>query len=59
MKRVSLRLVALVTAATLLLSGCAKLPTSSEVKVGSDIQGGLTTDYLYYSPSGPVEGASQ
>ena len=59
MKLVSLRLVALVAAAALVLTGCAKLPTSSEVKVGSDIQGGLTTDYLYYSPSGPVEGASQ
>ena len=59
MKIASLRLVALVAAAALVLTGCAKLPTSSEVKVGSDIQGGLTTDYLYYSPSGPIEGASQ
>ena len=59
MKLLSLRLVALVAAAALILTGCAKLPTSSEVKVGSDIQGGLTTDYLYYSPSGPSDGASQ
>lgn len=59
MKLASLRLVALVAAAALVLTGCAKLPTSSEVKVGSDIQGGLTTDYLYYSPTGPSDGASQ
>ena len=59
MKRVSLRLVALVAAAALFLTGCAKLPTSSEVKVGSDIQGGLTTDYLYYSPTGRTDGDSQ
>jgi hypothetical protein len=41
------------------LTGCAKLPTSSEVKVGSDIQSGLTADYLYYSPSGPTQDAAQ
>ena len=59
MKLNSLRAVALVAALSLSLSACAKLPTSSEVKVGSDIQGGLTADYLYYSPSGPIEDSGQ
>lgn len=59
MKSSLLRLAALVIAASLSLTSCAKLPTSSEVKVGSDIQSGLTADYLYYSPSGPAEAATQ
>lgn len=59
MKPNSLRALASLFALVLLLSGCAKLPTNGEVKVGSDIQSGLTADYLYYSPSGPIDGASQ
>jgi hypothetical protein len=59
MKASLLRALALVAIAALTLTGCAKLPTDSEVKVGSDIQSGLTTDYLYYSPSGPDEAATQ
>ncbi|MEN9749531.1 MAG: hypothetical protein RL149_609 [Actinomycetota bacterium] len=53
------KLTAIFTATLVALSitGCAKLPTSSEVKVGSDIQGGLSADYLYYSPSGPTKDA--
>lgn len=53
------RVLASVAMLALILTGCAKLPTSSEVKVGSDIQGGLSADYLYYSPSGPAEAATQ
>ena len=59
MKPNSLRRLASLLALMLILTGCAKLPTSGEVKVGSDIQSGLTADYLYYSPSGPTDSASQ
>ena len=59
MRQPKLRLIAGLVVLVALLSSCAKLPTSSEVKVGSDIQSGLTADYLYYSPSGPSEDASQ
>ena len=51
--------LAALTAAILLLSGCAQLPRSSEVKTGPDLKSGLTTDYLYYSPNGPNEGDDQ
>jgi hypothetical protein len=40
-------------------AGCAQLPTSSEVKSGPEIQGDIANDYLYYSPSGPVEGETK
>ena len=56
--RIPKAFVALVALA-LALSSCAKLPSTSEVKIGSDIQSGLSTDYLYYSPSGPAEAATQ
>ena len=59
MKASLLRALALVAITALALTGCAKLPTDSEVKVGSDIQSGLTADYLYYSPSGPDDAATQ
>jgi hypothetical protein len=51
--------LALLGVLALALTACAKLPTVSEVRVGSDIQSGLSTDYLYYSPSGPAEAATQ
>ncbi|MEY4618214.1 MAG: hypothetical protein RL101_400, partial [Actinomycetota bacterium] len=51
--------LAVVTAVTLLLTGCAQLPRSSEVKTGPDLKAGLTTDYLYYSPNGPTAGDDQ
>lgn len=53
------QIVALLTAAILLLSGCAQLPRSSEVKTGPDLKSELTTDFLYYSPSGPTDGDNQ
>lgn len=52
-------ILVVITAAILVLSGCAQLPRSSEVKTGPDLKSGLTTDYLYYSPSGPSEGDDQ
>lgn len=50
-------LIALLT--MLVASGCAQLPRDGEIKVGPNIESGLETDYLYYSPAGPVDGASQ
>lgn len=52
------KLVAL-TLAALVIAGCAQLPRSSEVKAGPEIQGDIANDYLYYSPSGPVQGETQ
>jgi hypothetical protein len=40
-------------------TGCAKLPSDGQVVVGPNIEAGLETDYLYYSPSGPSDDASQ
>lgn len=40
-------------------TGCAQLPHDGQVIVGPNIEAGLETDYLYYSPSGPSEDASQ
>ena len=40
-------------------SACAKLPTESEIKTGPNIEAGLETDYLYYSPPGPSDEATQ
>ena len=46
-------LLAFVTAALLLVTtGCAQLPKSGEIKTGPNVESGLETDYLYYSPSG-------
>lgn len=59
MKITSSKFLGLALAALLLLSGCARLPLDGQLKVGPDIQGGLASDYIYYSPAGPVSGASQ
>lgn len=40
-------------------TACAQLPKSGEIKTGPNVEAGLETDYLYYSPSGPSEGATQ
>ena len=53
-----LKLVAIALTAVA-FAGCAQLPRSSEVKAGPEIQGDIANDYLYYSPSGPVEGETQ
>jgi hypothetical protein len=47
------------TALSLSVSGCAALPTSSKVLDGPSVQDGQNSDYLYYSPSGPVDGQTQ
>lgn len=52
-------LVSLVLVAVLATTGCAQLPRSGAIKSGPNLDSGLTTDYLYYSPVGPVEGNSQ
>lgn len=54
-----LRLISMATAIAIALTGCAQLPRSSDVKTGPDLKSGLSTDYLYYSPSGPTDGDSQ
>lgn len=40
-------------------TSCAQLPKEGVVKTGPNLEAGLETDYLYYSPSGPTEDASQ
>ena len=47
------------TMAVLAIAGCAQLPRSGEIKVGPEIQGDMSSDYLYYSPSGPAAGETQ
>ena len=51
-----------VVAATLMAlfatAGCAQLPKSGEIKTGPNVESGLETDYLYYSPSRPTPGDS-
>ena len=53
-----LKLIAIALTAVA-FAGCAQLPRSSEVKAGPEIQGDIANDYLYYSPSGPVQGETQ
>ena len=52
------KLISLATAA-LLLTGCAQLPQSGAIGVGPDVSSGDNTDYLYYSPALPSDGATQ
>ena len=47
------------TLTVLAIAGCAQLPRSGEIKVGPEIQGDISSDYLYYSPSGPSNGETQ
>ena len=56
MKR--LRILASLAVVSALLSACAQIPHSSSVKAGPDMNGGLAADFLYYSPSGPAQGAT-
>ncbi|CAB4630430.1 unannotated protein [freshwater metagenome] len=41
------------------LTGCASLPTSGPVRIGPDLSSTTGEETFYYSPSSPVEGASQ
>lgn len=52
-------IAAFATATLLFTTACAQLPHDGQVLVGPNIEAGLETDYLYYSPSGPVENATQ
>jgi hypothetical protein len=47
-------LLALITLFALV--GCAQLPRSGAIHQGPSVRNGLSSDYLYYSPSGPVAG---
>ncbi len=47
------------TALAAAFTGCAQLPTNSKVLDGPSVQDGQNSDYLYYSPSGPVNGQTQ
>jgi len=51
--------LALVLVLVLVTAGCAQLPRSGAIKSGPNLESGLTTDYLYYSPVGPLEGDTQ
>lgn len=51
---------ALVAAAIVLsLTGCAQLPVSGPVRIGPDLSQSSDTESFYYSPSSPMDGASQ
>lgn len=41
-----------------LVAGCAQIPRDGAVGIGPNIQGSVTGDYFYYSPSLPVDGMS-
>jgi hypothetical protein len=50
----------LVAVALLLsLTGCATLPVSGPVRIGPDLTPNTDVESFYYSPSGPIEGASK
>ena len=50
--------VAASVVALLATTGCAQLPKSGEIKTGPNVESGLETDYLYFSPSRPTAGDS-
>jgi hypothetical protein len=43
----------------LLLSGCATIPLSGKIGYGPDVASGLNNDEVYYSQTGPYDGATQ
>lgn len=55
------RLIAasLVASLLVLTSACAQMPKSGDIKTGPNVESGLETDYLYYSPAGPAEDATE
>lgn len=54
----SLRAVVALAVAAVLLAGCARLPMAGEVRQGQFINDGMSSEQLYYSPSGPIQGAT-
>lgn len=51
-------LAVLASAILFTTTACAQLPKSGDIKTGPNVESGLETDYLYYSPSGPTDGDS-
>lgn len=51
-------LVALLTSLMLLLTGCAQIPRTSDVKAGPELDPQNVNEPIYYSPSGPYDGQS-
>lgn len=51
--------IILATSVAWLATGCAQLPTSGDIETGPDIKSSLENDYLYYSPQGPEDAATQ
>jgi hypothetical protein len=43
----------------LTLTGCAALPVAGPVRIGPDLTPNIDNESFYYSPSGPIEGASK
>lgn len=43
----------------LILAGCAQLPQTGAIQDGPEIKNGESSDYLYYSPTGPENGQSK
>ena len=54
----NLRAVVALVAAASILTGCARLPMAGEVRQGQFIDDGMSNEQLYYSPSGPIQGAT-
>lgn len=50
------RIIALLS--TLVLAGCATLPTELDVQVGPEIVGPAAQEFSYYSPASPSQGAT-
>lgn len=46
------------TSLVVVTAGCAQLPRDGQIHVGPDLQSGLESDYLYYSPGSPTTGAT-
>lgn len=53
------RILAVLTSAALLLSGCAQLPRNSSIGVGPDVASQTSGDFVYYSLSLPAVDASK
>lgn len=55
-----MKLKVLVAAAFVLaLTGCATIPQSGKIGYGPDVASGLNNDEVYYSQTGPYDGATQ
>lgn len=57
-KFLKLSVAALLTALLAATTGCAQLPRDGQIQTGPDLQAGLESDYLYYSPGSPVAGST-